>query len=178
MRGTMRISAITLSICLGLAVTAAAEGAPKGKAASSSRASKVQVKEIRSIVHELERLSSKLGVLLNDFRSISEQRPPKAQQKQRARWEAAFDRLLRSLQKTHAALVQTTKRLNQTTTVKLPTSLDKEVADARKGAEPVRRAAKPVLAKHKSRLKKRPKRTKKAPAASDADAHLLDDLDL
>ena len=146
----MRIPAITLSICLGLAATAAAQGAPKGKAASSARASKAQVKEIRSIVHELERLSSKLSVQLDDFRSMSQQRPPKAQKQQLGRWQAAFDRLLRSLQKTHAALGETTKRLNQAATVKLPTSLDKEVADARNAADPVRLAAKPVLAKHKS----------------------------
>lgn len=174
----MKILAFTLSFCLGLAVTAAAEGAPKGKAASSSRASKDQLKEIRSSVRELERLSSTVDMLLKDVRSISAQRPPKAQKKQVARWEAAFNRVLRSLQKTHAALVETTKRLDQAITVKLPTSLDKEVSDARLAAEPARRAAKPVLAKHRSRLKKKAKRTKKAPAASDADAHLLDDLDL
>jgi len=174
----MRILPITLSFCLGLAATAAAEGAPKGKATSSAKATRAQVKEIRSIVHELERQSSKLSVLLDDFRTLSAKRPRKAQKEQLARWDAAFNRLLRSMQKTQTALVETGKRLDQAATVKLPTTLHKEVADARNAAEPVRLAVKPLLAKNKSRLKKKPKRAKNPSSDSDADAHLLDDLDL
>jgi hypothetical protein len=136
--------------------------------------------EIRSIVRELERSSSKLSVLLTDYRGLLDQRPPKSQEAQLARWQAAFDRLLRTLQSTHVMVVEATKRLNEATTAKLPTSVAKEVADARNEAQPVRTAAEQVLRQHKPKPKpaKGPEHGAKAPAETDSDAHLLDDVDL
>lgn len=171
----MKVSSIVVSICLGLSAPAFAQSAAKGKTTSSARASKAQVEEIRSIVHELERLSSKLDVLLKDAHSISAQRPPKSQKKQLARWDSAFNRVLRSMQKTHTALIEATKRLDQATGVKMPTSLDKEVANARLGADPLLVAGKQVLTKNRARLEKKARSAKKKPAAAETDELRLDD---
>ena len=164
----MRIPAITLLICLGLTAAAAAQGTPNSKAAGGG--SKAQLSEIRSLVHELERTSSKLDVLIADYRSLMDKRPraqgsspdaKAAQKKQFKRWDSAVERLLRSIQKTHAAIVETTKRLKPTNDKKLPTSLGKELADARNTADAAQAAGKQVLSKRKPK-KRSPKRPKKA----------------
>ena len=174
----MRVAAITLSLCLGLAGTAAADDGPKGKNENADGAAKSRMAEVRSIVRDLERSTSTLTVLLKDVRGHLEERPPKAQQQQLERWEGAFDQLLRSLQKAHAAVVETTKRLNEGATAQLPTSLAKEVANARNEAEPMRAAAEQVLKQHKPKPQKTSKRATKAPEAAQPDDLRLDDVDL
>jgi len=176
----MKLRAITVLTCLVLAATALAQGASKDKPAS-----KAQLSEVRSIVSELEKAGSKLSGLITDYRSITEQRPQsrggnaeakKAQDDQLARWEAAVERLLNSMEKTHLAVVETIKRLDQATHAALPTSLAKDVANARNTSDAARVAAEQVLSKRKPK-KPSPKRAdKSAPKTDPGDAHLLDDL--
>ena len=181
----MKLRAITVLTCLLLAATAVAQGASKDKASSSAPATKAQLSEVRSIVSELEKAGSKLSGLITDYRSMMEQRPQsrgasadakKAQDDQLARWEAAVERLLNSLEKTHLAVVETTKRLDQATHATLPTSLAKDVATARNAADAARVAAEQVLSKRKPKKASARRTDKSAPKADPADAHLLDDL--
>ena len=188
----MRIAAIALSIGLGLTAGAAAQGTSKNVSndrspPSGAPATKSQMDEIRKLVHELERSTSKLNVLMEDYRNLLDKRPKSrgggspeakaAHDKELERWQAALDRVVRSIHKTHAAIGETTKRLDTATTAKLPTSLGKEVANARNAAGPLSAAAEQVLAKHKPKPRKAAKRGTK-PRAPDSDAHLLDDLSL
>src|SRR5262245_40043885 len=98
----MKVSAITTLIWLGLAAAAAAQGTPSGKAASPGASSKGQLSEIRSLVHELQARTEKLGDLMMEYRSLVEQRPQaeggspeakKAHEAQLAKWSTALERL-------------------------------------------------------------------------------------
>jgi hypothetical protein len=169
----MKTAIIAALICLGFVGGAAAEGKPK--APSSSRASKAQLSEIRSVVRDLEKAGSTLEAQLSDYRSLMSKRPATSQKEQFAKWEAVIERLLDSMTRTHTKVVDTTKRLDQVSTAKLPTSLAKEEADARNAAGAARAAAEQVLAKRKPKKKKTTAK-KPAPKRDEAEAHLLDDL--
>ena len=167
----MKTTIIASLVCLGLTMTAAAQDKP-----SAGGATKAQLSEIRSIVRDLEKAGSTLNAQIGDYRELMDKQPPKNQKEQVAKWEAVIERLLDSMTKTHTRVVDTTKRLNQASTAKLPTSLAKEEADARNAAEAARAAAEQVLAKRKPK-KQTAKPDKPAPKRDEAEAHLLDDLD-
>lgn len=157
----MRVSAITGLIWLVLAATAVGQTKSSGNATSpgGGAQSKAVLAEVRSIVHELEGHTEKLRELLADHRSLVERRPEsgggspeakKAQEEQLAKWEAALERQLVRIESGHAALVETTQRLDKAITGELPTGLAKDVAKARNEAEPERLMAEQALAKRKS----------------------------
>jgi DNA repair exonuclease SbcCD ATPase subunit len=170
----MNVVAISVSILLGLAATASAQDTPKGKPAGQSAASKGQLSEVRSLVHELEARSEKLLDLMTQYRSLVEQRPQpqggspdakKAHEDQLASWSGAVERLLRRIDAARAAVVEAMQRLDQAATQQLPTTLAKDVANARNQAEAQRAAAEQALAKNKSAPARTAKPAKKAPAA-------------
>jgi len=165
----MNVPAITMLIWLGLAATAAAQNTPSGKGASPGASSKAQLSEIRSLVHELQARTEKLGDLMTQYRSLVEQRPQaeggspdakKAHEDQLAKWNAALERLLRRVDGARTAVVETTQRLDQSATGELPTGLAKDLASARNEAGAQRTAAEQALAKSKpARTSKHAKQT-------------------
>lgn len=163
----MEPRALCILICLGLATTAAAQGAQGGKSESSAGASKTSLSEVRKVVHELQGRTEKLRDLMEQYRSLVEQRPQKADDAQLAKWSAAIDRLMKRVEGAHAAVVETTKQLDQADIAKLPTALAKDAANARNEAEAQRTAAEQALTKNKStaRAAKPTKPAKQAPAS-------------
>lgn len=181
----MKISAITVLIWIAVGATAAAEGTPSSKAASPGATSKTPLSEIRSIVHGLQAHTEKLGDLMGQYRSLIEQRPQseggspevkKADEARLAKWNAAVERLVLRVDAARAAVVETTQRLDQSATGELPTSLAKEVANARNEAAAERSAAEQVLAKAKTSQARKSKQPK--PATEKPPPPLPDDLDL
>jgi uncharacterized protein YukE len=179
----MNVPAITMLIWFGVAASAAAQGAPSGKAAGGS--SKVQLSEVRTLVHELEARTEKLRDLMSQYRSLVEQRPeaqggsPEAKQAheaQLAKWNTALDRLLRRVDEARAAVVEMTQRLDQSATGQLPTALAKDVASARNEAGAQRTAAEQALAKSKPRTANASKRGKQTPATEKPAPPIPDDL--
>jgi hypothetical protein len=179
----MNVPALTMSIWLGFATVAAAQGTPSGKPASPS-ASKTQLSEVRSLVHDLQGRTEKLRDLMTQYRSLVEQRPQseggspeakKAQDEQLAKWSGALERLLRRVDTARAAVAETLERLGQAATGTLPTALGKDVANARNEAEAQRAGAEQALVKSKPTLAKG-KRTPQAPAPDKAPPPPSDDL--
>jgi hypothetical protein len=173
----MNIRTITMLICFGLATTAAAQGTPGGKSASPGGSSKSQLSEIRSLVHELQARTEKLRDLITVYRSLVEQRPQsgygsaeakKEHEQNLAKWNMALERQLRRIDDARAAVVETTQRLDQSATGTLPTSLGKDVANARNEAEAQRTFAEQMLAKSKSTMARTSKPAKPAPAEKPA----------
>ena len=182
----MKISAISVLIWIAVGATAAAEGPPSGKAASQGAASSTQLPEIRSIVHELQGYTEKLADLMGQYRSLIEQRPQseggspeakKADEARLAKWNAAVERLVLRIDTARAAVVGATQRLDQSVTGALPTSLAKEVANARNEAAAERTAAEQAIAKAKSAQAHKPKQPKPPPTEKPPPP-LPDDLDL
>lgn len=182
----MNVPTITMLIWFGLAATAAAQGAPSGKAPNPRASSNARLSEIRSLVHELQARTEKVHDLMAQYRSLVEQRPQakggspdakKAHEDQLAKWSTAQDRLLRRVDGARAAVVETTQRLDQSATGPLPTALAMEVANARNEAEAQRAAAEQALAQSKaasSRTSKRAKQT--TPATEKTAPPIPDDL--
>jgi hypothetical protein len=160
----MKISAITMLIWIAVgASTAAAEGTQSGKAASPGGTSKTELSEIRSLVHELQGRTEKLSDLMTQYRSHLEQRPQG--EEQLAKWEAALDRLYKRMDAARAAVVETMQRLEHVAIDQLPTSLAKDLANARNEAGAQRTAAEQALAKNKpSRKAKQAKAPPEKPA--------------
>lgn len=159
----MKVSAITGLIWLALVATAFGQTKSTGNEPSSGVQSKSALAEVRTIVHELEGRTEKLRELLANHRSLVEQRPES--QEQLEKWDAALERLLVRIESAHAALLETTQRLDKTITGELPTGLAKDVAKARNEAEPERAMAEQVLAaKRKSAAAKKTKPAKQAPS--------------
>jgi hypothetical protein len=155
----MNVRAIITLVWFGLAATAAAQGT----------ASKSQLSEVRSITNELEGHTGKLRDLMEQYRSLVEERPrsgggspeeKKAHDAQLAKWDAALDRLMRRVDLARAQVVEAKQRLDQAATGQLPTALAKDVANARNEAEAQRAAAEQALAKNKP--SKTPKQAKPA----------------
>lgn len=181
----MNVSAITMLIGLGIAATAAAQGTPSGKAESPSEASKAQLSETRSLVHELQARTEKLRDLMTQYRSLVEQRPQakgespdakKAHEDQLAKWGTTLERLLRRVDAARTAVVETTQPLDQSATGQLPTALAKDVANARNEAEAQRTAAEQALAKSKTAPARTSKRAKQPPATEKTPPPIPDDL--
>lgn len=168
----MKVSAIIMLICCGLVATAAAEGASSGKGASQD-ATQAQLDEIRSVVHQLEPRTEKLQELMEQYRSMVEQRPQGSDDK----WSAALDRLLKRIDDARAAVVETTQRLHQASDGRrLPTALGKDVANALNEAGAQRTAAEQALAKNKGKSAKPSKPAKQPPAPAQPGLELPDDL--
>jgi hypothetical protein len=160
----MKISAITGLIWLVLAATAVGQSKSSGNATSPGAQSKSVLAEVRAIVRELEGRTEKLRELLANHRSLVEQRPESGEQL--AKWEAALARLVITIENGHAALIETTQRLDKSISGELPTGLAKDVAKARNEAEPERLMAEQVLAKRKAASKSKPaKQANEKPAA-------------
>lgn len=157
----MKIPAIIMLIWFGLVATAAAEGAPTGKGAGQD-ATQAQLTEIRSVVHELEPRTEKLHELMEQYRSMVEQRPQGSDEK----WRASLDRLLKRIDDARAAVAETTQRLHQVSDGRrLPTALGKDVANALNEAGAQRTAAEQALANNKGKSSpKTAKTAKQAPA--------------
>ena len=183
----MKVTAITMLIWLGLATVAAGQGTASSKAPSSGPASKAQLSEIRSLVHELELRTDKLRDLMAQYRSLVERRPQpegaspeakKAHDDQLAKWSASLERLLAKLDGGRAAVVETVQQLNQAVTGQLPTGLAKDVANARNDADAQRAAAEEALVKSKPAAARASKRAAQKPAAEPAapPPELPDDL--
>jgi uncharacterized protein YukE len=181
----MQIKTITMLICFGLAATAAAQGTPSGKSASSGGSSKSQLSEIRSLVYELQGRTEKLRDLMAVYRSLVEQRPKtwgggadakKEHEEQLAKWNSALDRQLRRVDEARAAVDDTMKRLDETATGTLPVSLGKEVANARNEADAERAAAQQALAKNKSKTVRTSKPAKQTAQAEKTAPPIPDDL--
>ena len=170
----MNVRAITLLIWFGLVATAAAQDTPSGKAASPAAASKVQLSQVRDLVHELQAHTEKLSDLMTLYRSLVEQRPQADDQL--AKWNAALERLLRRVDEARAAVVATKQRLEQSATGQLPTALAKEVANARNEADAERASAEQALAKSKSTPARTPKKAKQTPATEKTAPPIPDDL--
>jgi len=186
----MNVVAITVLSWLALVATAAAQGAPRGKATSpgsslqaSGAASQGQLSEIRSLAHELQARTEKLGDLMTQYSSLVGQRPQaqggspeakKAHDDQLARWDTAVERLLRRIDGARAAVVETTQRLDQLATGKLPTALAKDVVLARNEAAAQRTAAEQALAKNKPSAARSSQQAKQKPPTEDTS--LPDDL--
>jgi DNA repair exonuclease SbcCD ATPase subunit len=168
----MKIPAIIVLIWFGIVAMAAAQGGPVGKG-SSQDATQAQLTEIRSVVHELEARTEKLHELMEQYRSMVEQRP----QGEDAKWNAALDRLLHRIDDAHAAVVETTQRLHQASDGRrLPTALGKDVANALNEAGAQRTAAEQALAKNKGKPAKTAKPAKQAPAPAQPGLELPDDI--
>lgn len=172
----MKVTAITLVICLGIAGTAAAEGSHGSKSTSSAAPSKADLAQIRTVVHELERSTGKLIDLMSQYRSMIEQRPQA--KKQLEKWNKALDRLVRRIAKTRDSVAETMGRMDEMAKGKLPTALAKDVANAHNQADAERAGADQVLAKHKPKPEHRSKRAKKAPPEDNGPPPLgdIDDL--
>jgi len=153
----MNVPAITMLIWFGLAATAAAQGTPSGKAASSGAPSKTQLSEVRTLVHELQGRTEKLRDLMEQYRSLAEQRPQ--EKEQQAKWDAAVERLMRRVDVARAAVVETTQQLDKSVTGQLPTALAKDVASAKNEADAQRTAAEQALAKNKPARTPKPAKT-------------------
>lgn len=181
----MKISAIITAIGLWLAVSAAAQGSSSSKRAGAEGSSKTPFTQIRSLANELQGNADKLGDLMTIYRSLLEQRPQsegrspeqkKAHDEQLAKWSAAVERHLTRIEKTRVVVVETMQRLDQAAKGQnLPTSLAKDVANARNEADAQRAAADQAL---KSKPKLAPKRAKPAPKNDEPAPPLTDDLDL
>jgi hypothetical protein len=169
----MNVPALIVLIWFGLVATASAQGTPTS-----------QLSAIRSVVSELEGRTDKLHELNAQYRSLVEQRPQpedgspeakKAQEAQLAKWNAALDRLLRRIDQARTDVVATTQRLDQLTTGPLPTSLAKDVANARNEAGAERSAAEQAL-KSKPAPGRTPKPVKQSTATEKAPPPIPDDL--
>jgi hypothetical protein len=169
----MKFTAISVLIWFALATTAAAQGTSSGKSTSSGPSSKASLAEIRSHLHELQRRNEKLADLMEQYRSLVEQRPQAADEAQLAKWNGALDRLLRRIDEGRAAVVETKQPLDQSVNQQLPTALAKDVANARNEAEAQRAAAEQALAKSKP-AKQKP--AKQKPASEKPAPTLPDDV--
>lgn len=181
----MKISAITMAIGLSLAASAAAQDSANSKRASPGASSKTPFTQVRSLANELQGSAEKLGDLMSIYRSLLDQRPQsaggspeqkKAHDEQFAKWSAAVERHLTRIEQTRGVVVETMQRLDQAAKGQnLPTSLAKDVANARNEADAQRSAADQAL---KSKPKLAPKRGKPAPKHEEPAPPLDDDLDL
>lgn len=189
----MNAPAIALLICVGLAAVFASPSAAQGTP-SASASSKPQLSEIRSLVHKLQGHTDKLSELMTQYRSLVEQRPQpegggaeakKAHEDQLAKWSAALDRLLLRIDEARTPVVDVKQRLDQLATGQLPTTLAKDVANAKNESEAQRTEADQALAKRKqaARANTPTKNTptkntpaKNAPPSDTADLAELDDL--
>lgn len=178
----MKVSAITGLIWLALATAAMAQAKSSSDTASPGAPSKSSLAEVRAIVHDLEGHTEKLQELLANHRSLVDQRPQskggspeakKSYEEQLGKWEAALDRLLTRIDSAHAAVVETTLRLDKSIKGELPTGLAKDVARVRNDAAPERAMAEQVLAKRKP-----PSARKSKPASDKPAAPSNEDLDL
>jgi hypothetical protein len=183
----MKITAFSVLIGLVLATAAAAQGTPSGKADSPGRASKGQLSEVRSVVHELQGHTEKLRDLMAQYRSLVEQRPQaeggspdekKAHEAQLERWSAAVERLLKRVDGARAQVVETVQRLDRAVTGELPTALAKDVASARNEADAERANAEQALTKSKTSPARKSKPAKQPPASDKPTPELPDDIDL
>jgi hypothetical protein len=112
-------------------------------------------------VHELEGRTEQLRELLDNHRSLVERRPQNAEEKQVAKWDAALERLLVRVAAAHAAVVETTQRLDKANAGNLPTGLAKDVARVKNEADPERVMAEQILAKRKKAPAKKAKASDK-----------------
>jgi DNA repair exonuclease SbcCD ATPase subunit len=170
----MNVRAITMLIWLGLAATAAAQGAANSKQSSQSTPSQAQLSEIRSVVNELQARTEKLHELIGQYRSMVEERPQS--QEAQAKWNTALDRLMRRIDSARAAVVETEQRLDPMAKRPLPTSLAKDVADAHNDAEAQRTAAEQALSKNKPATAQKSKPAKQTPANQPPRLELPDDI--
>lgn len=166
----MNIHSLAMLICIGLVATAAAQDSGTSPGASS----KASLSEIRALVHELQGRTDKLRDLMEQYRSMIEQRPQA--QEQQAKWSAALERLMRRVESSHAAVVETLQAVERSATGQLPTGLAKDVANARNEAGAERTAAEQALAKAKASAARAPKRTTQKPAAEKPAPPIPDDL--
>ncbi|MDD9935593.1 MAG: hypothetical protein OXT09_18425 [Myxococcales bacterium] len=167
----MNVRAITFLVGVGLAAGAVAQQ----KAPGPSQSPKARLAEIRSRVHDLEAATGKLRDLMGQYRSLVE-RQPSGDGKRVEKWNRAVERLLRRVRKSHGNVVEATARLDEVAQGRLPTSVAKDVANARNDAEATRGAAEEALAKHKPSPPKKEK-AKKEPAREHPDDDPLRDLD-
>jgi len=169
----MNVRAITILVGLGLATASGA--AAQSKSPGPSVSSKSRLAEVRSRVHDLEATTSKLRVSMEDYRSLTEQRPSSDDKKGNDRWNRAMARLMERVRTTHAAIVDRTQRLDEVTKEPLPTSLGKDVADARNEAEATRADAEQALKSYKPPPPSKAE-PKKAPERDEPDSDPLRDL--
>jgi len=174
----MSFRAMTILIWLAVSATAlaqSAQGASSDKATDPGASSKGQLSEIRTLVHELQGRNEKLSDLMDQYRSLVEQRP-QGRGEQLDKWNAALERLLRRVDDARAAVVETVQRLDQAGTEHLPTALGKDVAKARNEAGAQRTAAEQALAKSKPAKASASKQAKKKPATEKPAPPIPDDL--
>jgi hypothetical protein len=168
----MKTTAIAWMCWLGLATTVAAQAA----ATSPGQGPKMELKQVRTLLHELQARSDKLHELMEQYRSMVAERP-QGSAEQLAKWNASLDRLLQRIEGARAAVAETEQRLDPSATGQLPTNLAKEVVTAHNEAEAERTSAEHAL-KSKPATARAAKQGKQAPAAAKPAPPLPSDLDL
>lgn len=172
----MNTKLISVLFVLTFAATAFAQGTSSDKSGGSA---KPQLSEIRSLVNALQGQTDKLRQLMEQYRSLVEQRPPgKAHSEELDKWDAALERLLVRIDAAHTTVAETSQRLDQSAKGNLPTSLAKDVANAHNDAQAQRLEAEQVIAKNKSVLSHKGKPEKPAKPADKASPPTDADLDL
>jgi ABC-type transporter Mla subunit MlaD len=178
----MNLQVFALLICVALSAVAPSTGAAQGAPSGASASSKPQLAEIRASLRALQGHTDTLRELMEQYRALVERRPEaegssadakKAHEAQLAKWSAALERLLRRIDEAHKALVEVAQRLSQQATGNLPTSLAKDVANARNEADAERATAEQALAK---RAPAAPAGKQPPPREKVEASHELDDL--